>query len=115
MYDESGAMLFDITHENTSDPLLKWTGTAYEGLAYSVLYTVQDLFRLNFKDIAKNKARRHRVEFALADGVLIFLLLGLVKAMISSIIDSVGTSGVSGNLAHFASSVNNKVLNEYNI
>lgn len=112
---EDGSYDVEPTEENTGDPLLEWKGTPYEGLAYSVLSTVRDLATLNFSEIKNKKDRLGRVAFALNDALLMFLLLALFKAMLDSWIDDNGDAGLSVEIMEFASSVNNKVLNEHNI
>ena len=112
---EDGVLLIDLVTENTGDPALKWTGTAYEGLAYSLLYTIQDIYKLNFKEAFGNKERMNRVKFAMVDGLMLFLLLGLLKAMFDALVAENGTEGLSGNLLKFSAAVNTKVLNEYNV
>jgi hypothetical protein len=108
-------MLFETADENTGDPLLTWVGDPFEGLAYSVLYTIQDLVRLDFKSIMNNKGRRNRVMFALADGVFLFIMLAILKALFDNYIKDNGTDGVDGELIKFMSVVEKKVLNEYNV
>ena len=117
MYDESGQMIIDIVEENTGDPSLKWTGTAYEGLAYSLFYTMQDLVRLDFKSIKNNVERKNRVMFALADGALMFILSGLVAAMLNAILADEGTEidAISGANLKFAASAAKKIHNETNV
>lgn len=108
-------IVFEPTEENTSDPLLKWTGTAYEGLAYSVLYTIQDLARMDFKSIRNNTERRNRVMFALSDAAMMFIMLGVIKALLDGIIAENGTDGIDGELLKFGAALDKKVLNEYNL
>lgn len=57
----------------------------------------------------------NRVKFAMVDGLMVFLLLGLLKAMLDAIIAEQGTEGVSGELLQFSATVNKKVLTEYNV
>lgn len=114
-YNEDGKMMIEIVSENTGDPALKWTGTPYEGLAYSVFYTLQDLARLDFKAIGNNVERRNRVMFALSDAALMFIMFGIVKAILDAIIADEGTDGLSGEALKFAATANKKIYNEYNV
>lgn len=120
--DENGEYVFENnqlkiepTEENTGDPLLKWTGTPYEGLAYSLFYTLQDIVRMDFTAIKNNTARRNRTMYALSDAVLMFIVLGILRAMLGAIIAEKGTEGISGELLQFVASAEKKVYNEYNI
>ena len=87
---------------------------------YSVLGTIKDVVTLNFDDIKHNNDRTYgdrnrRALFALSDAFLIFLLFGLVKMLINAFIAENGTEGLTGTTLKMASSVNGKILNEYNL
>lgn len=113
--DENGVPKPVVTDENTGDPVLKWVGTPYEGLMYSVLGTIKDLATLDFKHIKDSEERNRRVAFALSDAVLMFLLLGLAKIFFDAYIAENGSEGVSGTLVGMTAAVNKKVLNEFNL
>lgn len=115
IFDDAGKIKFELTSEDTGDPALKWTGTPYEGLMYSVIGTIKDVVTLDFKSIKNNEDRNRRFMFAITDAILIFVLLGLIKKMLDAIIDENGTEGLSGSVLNFNSAVNKKVLSEYNI
>lgn len=71
-----------ITTENdgTSEPFVAWEGDVTEGLYYSLAFTMRDLLRFRFKDIAENKQRLTNVKLAMRDilvGVLIYNLMKL--------------------------------------
>jgi len=106
---------FEEVTENTGDPAYAWTGTPQEGLAYSILYTLHDIFTLNFKDALGNKERLQRCAFAIHDAVLMAIIAGIIKAILGNIIADEGTDGLSGNVLNFAATVNQKVLRETNI
>ena len=123
--DDNGEFVFEDgeikqieTTENTGDPVLKWTGTAFEGLAFSVFYTLQDLARGNWKTVFSDKSyeqRRGRVMMALADGVLIFILMALAKMFFDAYVAENGTEGVDGALVKFMAEAQRKVYNESNV
>ena len=118
--DENGQIKFEKTTKDTGDPLYEWKGSPYEGLMYSVLGTIKDVVTLNFDDIKHNNDRTYgdrnrRALFALSDAFLIFLLFGLVKMLINAFIAENGTEGLTGTTLKMASSVNGKILNEYNL
>lgn len=115
VFDEAGKIQFETTSEDTGDPALKWIGTPYEGLMYSVLGTLKDVAKLDFKHIKGNEERNRRCMFALTDAILIFMLMGIAKAMWDGIVEENGTEGLSGSAIQFGSTVNKKVLNEYNV
>ena len=115
VFDEAGKIQFETTSEDTGDPALKWVGTPYEGLMYSVLGTLRDVAKLDFKHIKGNEDRNRRFMFAITDAILIFILLGIAKAMWDAIVEENGTEGLSGNAIQFGATVNKKVLNEYNV
>lgn len=112
---EDGTIDVEETDEDTGDPVLKWTGTPYEGLWYSLMGTVKDVLKLDFKHIKGEEERNRRALFALADAGLMFMLLAIMKAILDGIIEESGTEGLSGTLLNMSSAVNNKVLNEYNV
>lgn len=113
--NEDGSYDVEPTEENTGDPMMKWTETPFEGLAYSVFSTVRDGFKLDFKAIKDDKERLGRVAFALNDAVLTLLLLGLLKALFDAYIAENGTDGLGGQTIAFMNTVNKKVLNEHNV
>ena len=113
--DDEGNINIEITDEDTGDPSLRWIGTPYEGLMYSILGTLKDVATLDFKNIKNSEERNRRVMFALTDAILIFILLSIAKAFYTAYISDNGTEGISGTLIGMSAAVNNKVLNEYNI
>jgi len=70
---------------------------------------------LDFTHIKNSEERNRRALFALADAGLIFIMLGIMKAIIDQLIAEKGTDGLSGSLLNLTGRVNNKVLNEYNV
>ena len=113
--DNSEIIGFDEVTENTGDPVIVWEGTPQEGLMYSVLYTLQDIFRGDFKNAFSNEDRLSKVYFALADTLLMMLVFGMIKALFDAFIEENGPEGISGNTAQFMSSVSKKVLSEANM
>lgn len=99
----------------TDEKLLTWNGTPQEGLFYSVAYTFQDILRGNWDEIKNNKLRRNRTMFALGDAVFIFILLGIIREIFKNLSKEQGRDSMSGEMLHFMTTVNTKVLNEYNI
>ena len=63
VFDDAGKIKFELTSEDTGDPALKWTGTPYEGLMYSVIGTIKDVVTLDFKSIKNNEDRNRRFMF----------------------------------------------------
>ena len=53
---------------------------------YSVLYTLQDIFRGDFKNAFSNEDRLSKVYFALADTLLMMLVFGMIKALFDAFI-----------------------------
>lgn len=113
--NEDGSITTEPTSENTGDPILQWEGAPYEGLYYSLVGTIRDVVTLDFKHIKNSEERNRRALFALADAGLIFLLLALVKVMLDAMIAENGTEGLAGSLLNMSSSIEKKVLREYNI
>lgn len=112
---ENGTFVFDPVTEDTGDPLYEWTGTPQEGLVYSMLYTLQDLFTGNFAELKNNTQRRNRVIYGLHDAVLMLLIAGLFKAFFDAYIAENGTDGLTGESMQFGQALSKKVLNESNI
>lgn len=103
------------TFKNTGDPLLSWQGTPQEGLFVSVMYTAQDIIKGNWTKVKDNELRRNRTLFALSDAALIALILWIMKALYSNLKKENGRDSLSGEAIHFMDTVNNKVLNEYDV
>ena len=82
---------------------------------YSVLYTIQDIFKGNFNEAFSNTDRLNRVYFALADTLLMMLIFGTIKALFDAFVEENGSEGIAGNTAQFMSSVSKKVLSEANM
>lgn len=110
---------FDHVVENTGDPLMEWEGSPQEGFVYSILFTLQDVFKGlksgDFSDVKGDEARLRRVAFAMHDALLMLLLMGLLKAMFDGLIEENGTEGLSGELLQFGQTATTKVLRETNI
>ena len=83
--DDSEIIGFDEVTENTGDPVIVWEGNPQEGLMYSILYTIQDIFKGNFNEAFSNTDRLNRVYFALADTLLMMLIFGTIKALFDAI------------------------------
>ena len=116
IYNEEGEILrFEEVTEDTGDPLIIWEGTPQEGLVYSILYTLQDIFKGDFKEALSNTERMNRVYFAMADTLMMMLIFGLIKALLDAFIEENGTDGISGNTALFMQSATKKVLTEANM
>jgi len=112
---DDGTITTETTDQDTGDPVMKWEGSPYEGLWYSVVGTLRDVVKLDFTHIKNSEERNRRALFALADAGLIFIMLGIMKAIIDQLIAEKGTDGLSGSLLNLTGRVNNKVLNEYNV
>lgn len=69
------------------DLAYKWQGDYVEGLLYSIMMTLHDLFRLDFNSIKNNKYRRANVALALHD-----ILLGMILFYIFRWLFSGGTN-----------------------
>lgn len=104
----------EVEHE-TDEKILTWNGTPQEGLFYSVAYTLQDIVRGNWDELKNNKLRRNRTMFALGDAVFIFILLGIIKAIFDNLVAENGRDSFSGEALYFMDTVNDKVLNEYDV
>ena len=113
--DDSEIIGFDEVTENTGDPVIVWEGNPQEGLMYSILYTIQDIFKGNFNEAFSNTDRLNRVYFALADTLLMMLIFGTIKALFDAFVEENGSEGIAGNTAQFMSSVSKKVLSEANM
>ena len=70
---------------------------------------------MDFKSIRNNTERRNRVMFALSDAAMMFIMLGVIKALLDGIIAENGTDGIDGELLKFGAALDKKVLNEYNL
>lgn len=113
---EGGEMKFEKTTENTGDPSLIWEATPYEGLAYSLLYTAQDLYHLDFKGAFKDEDRNHRLLFALSDGAMMFALFSLIYALFEGLLeDNGGEEGMTTTTLNMMSAISKKILNEQNV
>lgn len=53
--------------------------------------------------------------FALGDAVFIFILLGIIKAIFDNLVAENGRDSFSGEALYFMDTVNDKVLNEYDV
>lgn len=113
--DEYGVPKREIVEYETDEKLMAWNGTPQEGIFYSVFYTINDLVRLNWDDLKKNKWRVNRTLYAIGDSVLIFMILGIMRAIYDSMKDSTERGTFSGETVAFMDAVNTKVLNEYNL
>ena len=113
-YDEK-TNTFEETTENTGDPVVVWEGTPQEGLVYAIGYTLQDIFKGDFKGAFGDKERLNRVYFAMADTLMMLLIFGLIKALFDAFIAENGTDGIDGRTALFMSEMSKKVLSEANV
>ncbi len=57
----------------------------------------------------------NRTLYAIGDSVLIFMILGIMRAIYDSMKDSTERGTFSGETVAFMDTVNTKVLNEYNL
>lgn len=69
--------------KNTLDYAYQWQGDYVEGLAYSIMMTLHDLFHLNWKEIKNNKYRRANVALALHDILIGIILFEIFKWLFS--------------------------------
>lgn len=115
MNEEGDIIKFDHVTENTGDPLMEWKGSPHQGLLYSFLYTLQDILTLNFDNIKNNPQQLAGAKFAIADGLLMFLMFALFKAFFDGWIADNGTDGINGNTMKFFSNVNTKILREADV
>jgi hypothetical protein len=113
--EPDGTIVRKEVEYETDEKLITWNGTPQEGLFYSVAYTIQDIVRGNWDEVKNNKLRRNRTLFALGDAVFVFILLGIIKAIFENLKQENGRDSLSGEALHFMDTVNNKVLNEYNV
>jgi hypothetical protein len=67
----------------TLEPVYEWVGDYCEGLMYSIMYTLRDVFTFQWKNIASNPYRLANLKLALHD-LLIGLLLGKLLLFIFS-------------------------------
>lgn len=104
-----------VTFENTGDPFYKWEGTPQEGVFVSFMYTAQDIIKGNWKNVKDNKLRRNRAMFALSDAFLIYMILWIMRAIYDNLKKEQGRDSLSGETIYFMDTVNNKVLNEYDV
>ena len=84
----SGPQLDLITEDEMTDeergylePQQVWQGDYVEGLLYSVLYTINDICTLHWKDIVNNPYRVANLKLAMHDlliGYILFYLLKLI-------------------------------------
>lgn len=118
----TGELEFRETTENTGDPFIEWKGSYQEGLAYAVMYTLQDALRMakngdvkGFVDVFKDGERMPRVYFALIDSILITALFAFLIKLISAWREEIGDDGVGQDLLKFSQVVSTKVLNEHNL
>jgi hypothetical protein len=106
---------FKDTFENTGDPWLAWEGIPQEGLAYAVAYTIQDILTGKGKAALSNRARIHRVEYAMLDALLLVLFWGFIVALIKGYVADFGRDSVGGELLAFAEATSKKILHEQNL
>lgn len=113
--DDGSVTVENDIEEDTGDPMVSWVGNQYEGLAYSVFSTIRDIAKLDFSAVKDDKARLHRVMFALGDGIMMFVMLGIFLAILKAIIAEKGTDGIDGELLKFADALTTKVYRESNV
>ena len=112
---EDGTIDWEPVTENTGDPVLEWQGTPYEGLFYSLMGTLKDILTFNFKSIKNKEERNRRALFALADGVLMFIMFSIIKALFDAILEEDGDEGFTGYTLSAMSGIAGKIINEYNV
>ena len=86
---ETGRILVELTTENPDGTLeqdMKWEGDYVEGLFYSVMYTLRDVFTFKWSDIVGNEQRLGNLKLALHD-----ILVGIILMQILKLIFSGGT------------------------
>ena len=69
-------------------------------MVYAIGYTLQDIFRGDFKGAFGDKERLNRVYFAMADTLMMLLIFGLIKALFDAFIAENGTDGIDGVTPH---------------
>lgn len=69
--------------KRTLDYAYQWQGDYVEGLAYSIMMTLHDLFHLNWKEIKNNKYRRANLALALHDILIGIILFEIFKWLFS--------------------------------
>lgn len=106
---------WEITTEDTSDPVLEWQGTVQEGLYYSMLYTLRDVIKGDWSEIKNNEGRNRRAIYGLAEGFLMIAFFKFIWMLLTGWIEENGTDGIDGETIAFMESVNRKVLNEANV
>lgn len=77
--------------------------------------TLKDILTFNFKSIKDKEARNRRALFALADGVLMFIMFSIIKALFDAILAEDGDEGFTGYTLNAMSGITGKIINEYNI
>jgi hypothetical protein len=106
---------YEITEENTGDPLIEWHGIPQEGLFQSILRTTRYLATGNMGALKSDELLRKRAMYGMIDAPVMMLLFGLLGEFIKSWIADNGTSGLSGETMSFANDVNKRVLSEGNV
>lgn len=82
----TGKLQIELTTENPDgdlEPQYVWQGEYVEGLAYSVGYTLRDIFTANWSDIVGNKQRLGNLKLALHDIIIGIILFNILKMIFS--------------------------------
>lgn len=113
--DSNGKIIQKVVEYETDEKVITWNGTPQEGLFYSVAYTMQDILRGDWDSLKNNKLRRNRTLFALGDGLFIWLMFMMMRAIWQNISEEQDRGSFSGELVNFMQNVNEKVYNEYDL
>ena len=82
----TGKLQVELTTENPNgdlEPQYIWQGEYVEGLAYSIGYTLRDIFTANWSDIVGNKQRLGNLKLALHDIIIGIILFNILKMIFS--------------------------------
>lgn len=82
----TGKLQVELTTENPNgdlEPQYIWQGEYVEGLAYSIGYTLRDIFTANWSDIIGNKQRLGNLKLALHDIIIGIILFNILKMIFS--------------------------------
>jgi len=114
--DPTKRLGYEPTLENTGDPYLIFQGTPQECLFHSMVYTLKDIAKLDFKEaFVNNTARRNRTLYAAADGIMMFGILAMFKGIFDAYIADHGVDGLDGETIHYAAIMNKRAMNKANL
>ena len=123
IFDEDGNIIDIIETTETDGTLARakvWEGTKMEGLLYSLLYTLRDIFHFKFSDVMNNKQRLARVTLAMHDILWATLGLYLARLMWMWIKDAMGIDDKDEEYSMMESAItslektNYRALSEFN-